>query len=50
MVKGEINGSVNGIMHASIDGDTELHLISGEITEECDTEEVVGEEIENEKK
>ena len=33
MVKGEIHGTVSGMLHASIDGDTNLHLISGEITE-----------------
>lgn len=34
MVKGEIHGTVSGMMKASLDGDVDLHLISGNITEE----------------
>lgn len=33
MVSGKINGTVSGIMHANIDGDTDIHIISGELTE-----------------
>ena len=36
MVKGEINGTVSGMMHASIEGDADLHLLSGEMREESD--------------
>ena len=41
MVRGEIHGFVSGIVRADIDGDVNLNLLSGGITEEgeCDDEE-----------
>ena len=32
VVTGEIHGTVNGIMRATVDGDVDLNLISGDIT------------------
>ena len=34
MVRGEIHGFVSGIVRADIDGDVNLNLLSGGITEE----------------
>ena len=39
MVHGEIKGVVSGIMHATVDGDVELNLISGAASEEGDKDE-----------
>ncbi len=39
VVSGEINGTVSGVMRASIDGDVHLKLISGNVRgEEDETE------------
>lgn len=38
MVRGEINGTVSGTMHAIVDGDVNLNLISGTAAEEGDDE------------
>ncbi len=34
MVRGEIRGSVHGMMRANVDGDVDLHLLSGDFSEE----------------
>lgn len=39
LVHGEIHGVVSGIMHATVDGDVELNLISGSASEESDEDE-----------
>lgn len=39
IVHGEIKGIVSGIMHATVDGDVELNLISGAASEEGDKDE-----------
>ncbi len=39
MVRGNINGTVHGIMHATVEGDIDLNLISGSANEEQDDEE-----------
>ena len=51
VVTGEIHGTVNGIMRATVDGDVDLNLISGDITN-ADREKMIpahtGEEAEHE--
>ena len=39
MVRGEIHGTISGTMHAIVDGDVDLNLISGSALEEGDEDE-----------
>ena len=38
MVRGEIRGVVSGMMHATVDGEVDLNLISGTASEEDEDE------------
>ena len=49
VVSGEINGMVNGVMRANIEGDVNLSLISGSLTEKLIPEKTKGEGDTNEK-
>ena len=39
VVRGEIRGTVSGVMRASIEGDVDLNLLSGDMSEEKETDE-----------